>query len=41
MAGPAMAYLMGNSSADYVLFMEKDFVLTAPHDVVRVWVSVM
>jgi hypothetical protein len=29
MAGPALAYLVGNSSADYVLFMEKDFVLSA------------
>ena len=29
MAGPALAYLVGNSSADYVLFMEKDMVLTA------------
>jgi len=29
MAGPALAYLVGNSSADYILFMEKDFVLSA------------
>lgn len=29
MAGPALSYLVGNSSADYVLFMEKDFALTA------------
>lgn len=30
MAGPSIAYLTGNTSADYILFMEKDFVLTAP-----------
>jgi hypothetical protein len=29
MAGPALTYLVGNTSADYVLFMEKDFKLTA------------
>jgi len=29
MAGPALAYLVGNSTADYILFMEKDFVLSA------------
>jgi hypothetical protein len=29
MAGPALSYLVGNASADYVLFMEKDFALTA------------
>lgn len=29
MAGPAVAYLCGNTTADYVLFMEKDFVLSA------------
>jgi hypothetical protein len=29
MAGPSIAYLSGNSSADYILFMEKDFVLSA------------
>ena len=29
MAGPALGYLVGNSSADYILFMEKDFVLSA------------
>jgi hypothetical protein len=29
MAGPAIAYLVGNSTADYILFMEKDFVLSA------------
>jgi len=33
MAGPALAYLVGNSSADYILLMEKDFVLSAPRDV--------
>ena len=32
MAGPSLAYLVGNTSADYVLFMEKDFVLSAPRD---------
>lgn len=29
MAGPSITYLVGNSSADVVLFMEKDFVLNA------------
>jgi hypothetical protein len=29
-AGPALAYLVGNTSADYVLLLEKDFVLSAP-----------
>jgi hypothetical protein len=29
MAGPALTYLVGNTSADYVLFMEKDFALTS------------
>ena len=29
MAGPALSYLVGNASADYVLFMEKDFELSA------------
>lgn len=29
MAGPSIAYLVGNSTADYILFMEKDFVLSA------------
>jgi hypothetical protein len=29
MAGPAIAYLVGNSSSDNVLFMEKDFAQTA------------
>lgn len=33
MAGPSLAYLAGNTSADYILFMEKDFVLSAPRDV--------
>jgi hypothetical protein len=33
MVGPALAYLVGNSSADYILLMEKDFVLSAPRDV--------
>jgi hypothetical protein len=32
LAGPALAYLVGNSSADYLLFMEKDFVLSAPRE---------
>jgi hypothetical protein len=32
MAGPALAYLVGNSTADYILFMEKDFELTADKD---------
>ena len=31
MAGPALAYLMGNATAEHVLFMEKDFVLSADH----------
>jgi hypothetical protein len=36
MAGPALSYLVGNSSADYVLFMEKDFELSASRaDTVR------
>ena len=30
MAGPALTYLVGNTTADYVLFMEKDFALNAP-----------
>ena len=30
MAGPALTYLVGNTSADYVLFMEKDFALNSP-----------
>lgn len=30
MVGPAVSYLVGNTSADYILFMEKDFVLSAP-----------
>ncbi len=29
MAGPALTYLVGNTSADYVLFMEKDFDLNS------------
>jgi len=29
MAGPALAYAVGNITSDYVLFMEKDFHLTA------------
>ena len=29
MAGPALAYLMGNATAEHVLFMEKDFVLSS------------
>jgi hypothetical protein len=29
MAGPSLGYLVGNSTADYILFMEKDFVLSA------------
>jgi hypothetical protein len=29
MAGPALSYLVGNASADYVLFMEKDFELNS------------
>ena len=29
MAGPALAYAVGNLTSDIVLFMEKDFVLTA------------
>lgn len=33
LVGAAMAYLVGNSSADYILVMEKDFVLSAPRDV--------
>ena len=32
MAGPSIAYLAGNTSADYILFMEKDFVLSANRD---------
>ena len=32
MAGPSLAYLAGNTSADYILFMEKDFVLSSPRD---------
>jgi hypothetical protein len=36
MAGPALSYLVGNATADYVLFMEKDFELTASHaDTIR------
>lgn len=34
MAGPSIAYLAGNTSADYILFMEKDFVLTGDRDTV-------
>jgi hypothetical protein len=30
LVGPAVSYLTGNSSADYILFMEKDFVLSSP-----------
>lgn len=30
MAGAALAYLAGNTSADYLLLLEKDFVLSAP-----------
>jgi hypothetical protein len=33
MAGPSLAYLVGNSSADYILLMEKDFLLSAKKDV--------
>jgi len=33
MAGPSLAYLAGNSTADYLLLLEKDFVLSAPRDV--------
>jgi hypothetical protein len=29
MAGPSIAYLNGNSSSDFILFMEKDFELTS------------
>lgn len=29
MAGPSLAYLAGNTSSDYILFLEKDFVLSA------------
>ena len=32
MAGPALAYLVGNSTSDYILFMEKDFVLSADRE---------
>lgn len=32
MAGPSLGYLAGNSSSDYILFMEKDFVLSADRD---------
>jgi hypothetical protein len=31
-AGPSIAYLCGNSSADYILFMEKDFVMSASRE---------
>lgn len=34
MAGPSLAYLVGNSTSDYILLMEKDFVLSAKRDVV-------
>ena len=42
MAGPSLAYLVGNTSADYVLLLEKDFVLSAPrHTVEReMWTGV-
>lgn len=32
-AGPSLAYLVGNSSADYILLMEKDFALTSSREV--------
>ncbi len=32
MAGPSIAYLVGNATADYILFMEKDFVLSSDRD---------
>ena len=36
MAGPALSYLIGNSTADYVLFMEKDFeLITSREDTMR------
>ena len=34
MAGPALTYLVGNTSADYVLFMEKDFAANSPKPVI-------
>ena len=42
MAGPSLAYLVGNSSADYVLLLEKDFVLSAPRAVMEreMWTGV-
>jgi hypothetical protein len=32
MAGPALAYLVGNSTSDIILFMEKDFVLSVDRE---------
>jgi hypothetical protein len=33
MAGPAIAYLVGNSSSDIILFLEKDFVVSSTREV--------
>ena len=33
MAGPSIAYLVGNSSADVILFLEKDFVVSSSREV--------
>lgn len=35
MVGKALAYLVDNSSADYILLMEKDFILNSPPDVTK------
>lgn len=32
MAGPALAFLVGNSTSDYILFLEKDFELSSTKD---------
>lgn len=33
MAGPSIAYLVGNSTADVILFLEKDFVVSSTREV--------
>ena len=42
MAGPSIAYLVGNSSADVILFLEKDFVVSSSRDVMlrEMWTGV-